>query len=114
MEQRINDALAFANYRLTLQVQRKNIQARVKSALVISYQNSIFTVSKELISLVSVLSQSNFDVIVDDDSDNAVKIENPAGFLEILCATYRSAMQIKKEAQDKIKTARNPGKLVGL
>ena len=42
MDNRLTDALAFANYRLTLQTHRKNIDARVEAMLLLNYNNSIF------------------------------------------------------------------------
>ncbi len=115
MDQRLNDALAFANYRLTLQIQRQNIMARVEAALLVSYQNSIFRASPELIGFVDAHSRlSKEPLIVNDQSDNAIVIESPAEFAEQLIKAYDSAMVLKQQEQQKLKTARNPAKIVGL
>ncbi len=115
MDQRLNDALAFANYRLTLQIQRQNIIARVEAALLVSYQNSIFRASPELIGFVESHSRiSKEPLIVNDQSDNATIILDPMDFAEHLVKAYDSAMSLKHQEQQRLKTARNPAKLVGL
>lgn len=115
MDQRLNDALAFANYRLTLQVQRQNILARVEAALLVSYQNAIFRTSPELIAFVDAHQRiSTNPMFVNDQSDNSIKIENAKEFQELLVKAYDSAMQLKQQEQQKLKTARNPAKIVGL
>lgn len=115
MDQRLNDALAFANYRLTLQVQRQNILARVEAALLLSYQNSIFRATPELVAFVSAHQQlSSSALYVNDQSDNAVKIDNPQEFAQQLVQTYDAAMALKHQEQQRLKTARNPAKIVGL
>jgi hypothetical protein len=116
MDNRLNDALAFANYRLTLQIQRKNIEQRVTAALVLNYSGYVFNVSKELINFVSAHLQFNREsqLIIDDQKENAVVIDNPDEFIERMFACYNQAMQLKRAEQEKLKSARNPGKLVGL
>jgi len=115
MDQRLNDALAFANYRLTLQTQRQNIIARVEAALLVSYQNSIFRASPELIGFVDAHTRiSKEPLIVNDQSDNAIVVESPAEFIEQLVKAYNSAMTLKHQEQQRLKTARNPAKIVGL
>lgn len=115
MDQRLNDALAFANYRLTLQVQRQNILARVEAALLVSYQNSIFRASTELVAFVDAHQRlSTSDLYVNDQSDNSVKIDNPKEFVEQLVRAYDSAMALKHQEQQRLKSARTPAKIVGL
>lgn len=115
MDQRLNDALAFANYRLTLQIQRQNIMARVEAALLVSYQNAIFRAAPELIAFVDAHQRiSNNSLFINDQSDNAIKIEDTKEFLELLVKAYDAAMQLKQQEQQKLKTARNPAKIVGL
>lgn len=114
MDDRLNNALAFANYRLTLQVQRQNIEARVSAALLVSYQNAIFKATHELISFVGLRTMRNDPVIVDDNSGNTIKIENSNEFLTALINAYDSAMALKQAEQQKLKAARTTAKIVGL
>lgn len=114
MDTRLNDALAFANYRLTLQIQRQNIDARVQSALLLSYQGAIFKTTQELISLVDVKTRLGSELLAEDQSGNVIAISNPQEFLEKLIQTYDSAMKLKQEEQQRLKSARSTAKIVGL
>jgi len=113
LDTRLTEALAFANYRLTLQIQRKNIDARIAAALVVSFQSAIFKATPELIALVSI-KIGNALLLVEDQSGNVITIANPVAFLDLLLATYDSAMQLKQNEQQKLKSARITAKIVGL
>lgn len=116
MDQRLTQALEFANYRLTLQAQRQNILARVEAALLVSYQNTIFKSTPELISFVGVHSVASKDrpLYVDDQNGNTHKIENKSEFLQSLLEAYDNAYALKHQEQQKLKSARNTAKIVGL
>lgn len=114
MDNRLNDALAFANYRLTLQIQRQNIDARVQSALLLSYQGAIFKTTQELISFVGLKAIRAEVLLVEDHSGNVISIDNAQEFLDKLIQTYDSAMKLKQEEQIRLKSARSTAKIVGL
>lgn len=114
MDSKITDALAFANYRLTLQVQRQNIEARVQTALLLSYQSAIFKTTQELISFVDTKLRLGGNLFVQDQTNNVISILNPAEFLSCLITTYDSAMEMKQNEQHKLKSARSTAKIVGL
>jgi hypothetical protein len=115
MDQKLSDALAFANYRLTLQAQRQNIQARTEAALLVSYQNAIFRSDIALISFVDTHQKISTNTLyVKDQSGNAILIENPAEFVTVLVQAYDAAMQLEYQEQQKLKQARNTAKIVGL
>ena len=115
MDQRLSDALAFANYRLTLQAQRQNIQARTEAALLVSYQNTIFRADANIISFVDAHQRlSTNPLFVKDQSNNAILIENPAEFVAALVKAYDLAMQLEHQEQQKLKQARTTAKIVGL
>lgn len=113
-DKKLNEALAFANYRLTLQVQRQNIEARVESALLVSSNGAIFKATHTLINFVALRAIRNEQLLVEDNSNNVITIENPNQFLKILLDAYDSAMQLKQEEQKRLKSARSTAKIVGL
>jgi len=114
MDNRLNDALAFANYRLTLQIQRQNIDARIQSALLLSYQGAIFRASLELIGFVALKAAGTQPLLIEDNSGNVITIDNAQEFLQNLTQTYDSAMKLKQEEQFRLKSARSTAKIVGL
>jgi hypothetical protein len=114
MDKRVSEALAFANYKLTLQVQRQNIDARVATAMLVSSQGAIFKTTQELISFVELHVRLGLELFVEDHSGNVIKIENTQEFLTLLTDAYMSAMQFKHAEQQKLKAARSTAKIVGL
>jgi len=113
-DKKLNEALAFANYRLTLQVQRQNIEARVEAALLVSCNGAIFKATQSLINFVSLRVIRNEQILVEDNSTNVIVIEDGNNFLKILLDAYDSAMQLKQEEQKRLKSARSTAKIVGL
>lgn len=113
-DKKLNDALAFANYRLTLQVQRQNIEARVEAALLLSYNGAMFKASKELINFVGLRTIRGEQLLIEDNSNNVVTIENGNEFLKLLLDAYDSAMLLKQQEQQRLKSARSTAKIVGL
>ena len=113
-DKKLNEALAFANYRLTLQIQRQNIEARVEAALLVSCNGAIFKATQSLINFVSLRVTRNEQILVEDNSNNVIIIEDGNNFLKILLDAYDSAMQLKQEEQKRLKSARSTAKIVGL
>jgi hypothetical protein len=114
MDKKLEDALAFANYRLTLQIQRQNIDARVDTALLVSHQNAIFKSSQELIAFVGIKAIRAEKLLVEDNSGNVIQIDNTNDFLSVLIQAHDSAMELKQLEQKKLKSARSTAKIVGL
>ena len=113
-DKKLNEALAFANYRLTLQVQRQNIEARVEAALLLSYNGAMFKASQELINFVGLRTIRGEQLLIEDNSNNVVTIENGNEFLKLLLDAYDSAMLLKQQEQQRLKSARSTAKIVGL
>lgn len=115
MDDRLKEALAFANYRLTLQTQRKNIDARVESMLLLNYNNYVFKVTQELIGYVSAqVSLTPKKVLyIADSIGNTSSIDKSKEFLKKLLETYDKAMQLKWDEQQKLKKARATKTVVG-
>lgn len=113
-DKKLNEALAFANYRLTLQVQRQNIEARVEAALLVSYNGALFKATQQLINFVALKVTRNEQVLVEDNSSNVITIEDGNNFLKLLLDSYDSAMQLKQDEQKRLKSARSTAKIVGL
>jgi predicted RNA-binding protein Jag len=113
-DKKLNEALAFANYRLTLQVQRQNIEARVEAALLVSYNGAIFKATQTLINFVALRAIRSEKLLVEDNSNNVIAIDNVDQFLKTLLDAYDSAMQLKQDEQKRLKSARTTAKIVGL
>lgn len=113
-DKKLNEALAFANYRLTLQVQRQNIEARVEAALLVSYNGALFKSTQQLINFVALRLMRQEPILVEDNSTNVITIGDGEEFLKLLLSAYDSAMQLKQDEQKRLKSARSTAKIVGL
>ena len=113
-QQKLNEALAFSNYRLTLQVHRQNIDATLHTSLTFSFQGCIFKASQELISFIDAALRSSLPLFVNDQSGNVVQIDDAKEFFNRCFEVYNDAMQTKKTFQQQLKSARSTAKIVGL
>lgn len=115
MDEKLKKALEFANHRLTLQVQRQNIEARFATALIFSHKNSVFVASIELVHYINLaIAQNKKSVLIHDQNGNVVILKELTEFTDQCNSVYESAMQIKYDDQQKLKSARSVGKIVGL
>ena len=113
MDSKLEQSLDFSNFRQTLYNQQETLKAKVLNELLLTYQESIFKATPELIGLVKTILDFNYPtVIVDDINENPVNIKNPAEFLENLIATYSKAKNSHYIGYAKIKKARSIKKLV--
>ena len=113
MDSKLEKALEFSNYRQTLYTQQQTLKSKVNNELLLTYQESIFKATPELIGLVKTIVDFNYPtVIIDDINDNPVNIKNPKEFLENLIATYSKAKNSHYIGYAKLKKARSVRKLV--
>ena len=112
MDDKLEKALDFSNFRQTLYNQQQTLKVKVINELLLTYQESIFKATPELIGLVKTIVDFNYPtVIIDDINENPVNIKNPSEFLENLIATYSKAKNSHYNGYAKIKKARSVKKL---
>jgi hypothetical protein len=113
MDERLEKALDFANYRATLANQKRNIISRMKVLQKIHYNNGSFEADKETISFVKCLVDlGKTSAILLDTKDNAIEIENLNDLLETLVSAYIDSMTEYKIQIDKVNKARNIKKIM--
>ena len=106
MDDKLEKALDFSNFRQTLFNQQQTLKAKVINELLLTYQDSIFKATPELIGLVKTIVDFNYPtVIIDDINENPVNIKSPKEFLENLIATYSKAKNAHYIGYAKIKKA---------
>jgi len=92
LDESLIKALDFANYRATIETQRKNIKKRYKSMCTFHYNNGMYTVNKELISFVSALLNSDTkSAVVLDEKDIPIDIANLVEFQQQIVEIYNKA-----------------------
>lgn len=113
MDERLEKALEFANYRQTLANQRKNVKERMKILQTVHYNSGSFMADKETISFVSTLKNLKKDnIVILDMKEKPVDIEDIDDFLEVLVSAYISATQEYKIQIDKLNKMRSIKKLM--
>jgi len=92
MDDRIQKALEFSNFRKTIEVQKSSIKARLETMLVLHYGNGRFKATPELIALINGFVANELDdAVVLDMKQIPVKITDLDEFILKLEATYHAA-----------------------
>lgn len=113
MDERLERALEFGNYRATLSNQKRNIIARMQTLQIVHHNGGSFNANPQTISFVQALvaSDKKSSVIL-DTKDNPVEIQDLSEFLDMLVSAYTEGVNEYKVQMDKIKKARNIKKIM--
>jgi len=108
MDDRLEKALEFANYRMTVDVQKKNLAARVETLQTVHITGGSFKADSATIAFVkTMLDLGNETLILTDLKGNPVEIQDTQEFLDSLTSAYNNAMSEHLVESQKIKKARN-------
>lgn len=113
MDIRLQEALDFSNYRLTLSTQLENLKIKLASDLIVTHANGIFTASQDRLLFVESLVRngvSSFYVL--DDNHVPIQITDLADFYKLLYHTHTTAMTAYAEEYTKVSKSRNIKKIV--
>ena len=114
LDQRLNDALATANYRITLNTQKKNAKLKLQSALTLAMNGGTFAVDHQLISFVSALLQhGKEEAVLLDVNGNPIEITDLPAFSEKIIDLYYSAVNDYFLEIRALNKSRTPKALVG-
>lgn len=113
MDERLEKALEFANYRSTLSNQKRNIRTRMQVLQTVHYKSGSFLADERTISFVgALLFNKQESAIVIDTKDNPIEIDDLAAFNDVLVSAFNEASNEYKVQMDKIKRARNIKKIM--
>ena len=108
MDERLENALEFANYRITLGNQKRTLKQRTQVLQTVHYAKGVFYADSKTISFVKTLhDMGKKDAILIDTKENPIQIYNLNEFLETLVSAYTEASNAYKVQAEKIKKARN-------
>lgn len=115
MDERLEKALEFSNYMITLNSQKRILKERYREQSVFYHSGSQFTVTTELITFVSFLvnAGSDRDIVLVDDNEIPVMIADLSEFLEEILDVYFSATNEFFTRYEKLKSKRSVEKLTG-
>ena len=113
MDERLEKALDFSNFRMILATRQENLKLLMNNKSVLSYEGGLFKVDKELISFVETLLISNEkDFIFIDINDIPIKISDLGDFRENLVAQYKKALEQYYQSYQKLSEARSIRKVI--
>lgn len=93
MDERLEKALDFSNYMVTLNNQKRVLREQYKENIVYYYNKGQFTVTQELITFVNMLVDKSHveDVVLIDDNETPIFISALDTFLNAILDRYFSA-----------------------
>ena|ERR1700756_4299674 len=108
MEERLAQALDFANYRQTLNNQLHKVKVRATGMLTIAKNGGIFEINRELICFLDYLSKGGYkDVALLDDNNTPVQISDVDDFLKEITTRYFDVTNDYLKEYQEIKKSRN-------
>lgn len=113
MDERLEKALDFSNYMITLNNQKRILKEQFREQIIFYYNGGQFTVTKELITFVALLVDKGHDedVVLIDDNEIPVMISVLNDFLDDITDTYFSAANTFHSKYEEIKRNRSVEKL---
>jgi glutamate mutase epsilon subunit len=113
MDERLQKALDFTNYRLVLENQKNNLKLASDQNLHVIHSGQKIKITHSLISFLGTLKQEKQkETTLIDAYDNPVKIDNIDELLKSCIEKYNSTMNDWNIQFSKIKKARNMEKLL--
>lgn len=114
IDARLNDAVAAANYRITLNNQKQNARIKLQKDLTYAVNGGVFLISQELISFVQALIALNKEeAVLLDINKNPVEITDLKSFLSNVVSIYYERMNDYFIEYKAIQRSRNTKSLLG-
>jgi hypothetical protein len=90
MDERLEKALQFANFMVTLNNQKRSLREKYQTNCVFYQNGGTFTITKDLITFVKTLVDLNntTDIVVIDDNELPIRIDNMNEFLSNIVDQY--------------------------
>ncbi len=115
MEERLQKALEFANYRQTLNNQLQKLKIRAEGMLIIAKSGGSFTINRELISFLDYLERSgSTNVVLLDDNNTPVAIDNVSTFLQEVTKRYFEVTSDYMKEYQEVRKSRNVKSILSL
>lgn len=113
MDERLEKALDFSNYALTLNNQKRNIRNRVAQLQIVHHLGGVFTADHETIGFIKTLIDlKKKSAIVIDSKNNPITVSSLKELFEKLLDAYTSATTEFDIENEKIKKSRNIKKIM--
>ena len=92
MDERLEKALEFSNYMLTLNNQKRLLSEKYQEDLIYFYNGSQFTITRELITFVSAMVSADQDeIVITDDNNIPCMVTDISNFYLEIINSYTNA-----------------------
>jgi len=113
MDDRLEKALEFSNYRMTIENQKKNLKIRMETQQTFMYQKGTWRADQQLLSFIhTLMSYDLTKAVLQDSRDNPIEIDNLAEFKELAIGKYNESMNEFLMESNKLAKARNIKKVM--
>jgi hypothetical protein len=113
MDERLEKALDFSNYMVTLNNQKRLLAEKYQEDLIYFYNGSQFIITRELITFVSAMLNADQDeIVIIDDNNIPCMIENLTNFYSEILNKYSLASNSYHTEYTNLKKSRSVEKLV--
>ena len=107
MDERLQKALDFSNYRIALFNRKENLKINMNNMLSCAINGGIFKADRELISFITLLiNAEKTRVVLIDINGNPIEIIDLPAFLDELLNRYFEATNLYHSEYSKLKNAR--------
>lgn len=115
MDTRLDQALAFANHKVSLYQQKQNLKLRLDNMLTYAFNGGIFKVSEQLLSFVDLILRKDVnEVVLIDSRGNPVEIKDLQTFQDEIFGMYFAATNEYLTEIDKLRKSRTVKAVTGL
>lgn len=116
MEDQLQKALDFSNYRQSFSIQRKTLKEKIEAKLTYGFNGGIFKINRELISFVQTLldKERTTGVVLLDQNDNPIIVDDLEKFQEEILTRYFEVTNEYFEQYQNLKKSRTVEKLLDL
>ena len=115
MDNRLEKALEFCNYRLTLNHQLQTLKLKSENSLIFAKNGGSFNINENLISFLSLLQLKKIkEVVLLDLNKNPIKIEDVDDFLEEIMSVYFEVTNDYLNEYNRLRKSRNVKSVIEL
>lgn len=114
MDERLEKALDFSNYMVTLNSQKRVLKEKFREQTVFYHLGGQFTVNKQLMTFVSMLIEqgNDEDIVLVDDNETPIMVKDLTDSQSEILNTYFTAANEYHAEYEKLRKNRSVEKLV--
>lgn len=113
MDERLEKALEFSNYRMTIENQKKNLKLRMETQQTFMHERGTWQADQQLLSFIQTLLTNDItSSVLQDSRGNPIALSNLKEFQEIAIGKYNESMNEFLMESNKLAKARNIKKVM--